>query len=79
MLVSSFPSVSGYKDLLITLSGILFHTIPRDTKDNRHIGHVGVSNKIDNQNSFVKGELYTKIDFASFEHLGIVEQLYEVF
>ena len=22
-----------------------FHTIPRDTKDNRHSGHVGVSNK----------------------------------
>ena len=27
----------------------------------------------------VKGELITKIDFSSFAHLGIVEQLYEVF
>ena len=27
----------------------------------------------------VKGELNPKIDFSSFEHLGIVEQLYEVF
>ena len=26
-----------------------------------------------------KGELNPKIDFSSFEHLGIVEQLYEVF
>ena len=28
---------------------------------------------------FSKGELNPKIDFSSFEHLGIVEQLYEVF
>ena len=27
----------------------------------------------------LKGELNPKIDFLSFEHLGIVEQLYEVF
>ena len=27
----------------------------------------------------IKGELNPKIDFSSFEHLGIVEQLYEVF
>ena len=27
----------------------------------------------------VKGELNPKIDFSPFEHLGIVEQLYEVF
>ena len=26
-----------------------------------------------------KGELNPKIDFSLFEHLGIVEQLYEVF
>ena len=26
-----------------------------------------------------KGELNPKIDFSPFEHLGIVEQLYEVF
>ena len=26
-----------------------------------------------------KGELNPKIDLSSFEHLGIVEQLYEVF
>ena len=26
-----------------------------------------------------KGELNPKIDFSSFEHLGIVEQLYEGF
>ena len=26
-----------------------------------------------------KGELNPKINFLSFEHLGIVEQLYEVF
>ena len=26
-----------------------------------------------------KGELNPKIDFSSFEHIGIVEQLYEVF
>ena len=26
-----------------------------------------------------KGKLNPKIDFSSFEHLGIVEQLYEVF
>ena len=31
-----------------------FHTIPRDTNDNRHSGHVGVPNKRNNQNSFVK-------------------------
>ena len=31
-----------------------FHSFPRDTKDNRHSGHVGVSNKRNNQNSFVK-------------------------
>ena len=31
-----------------------FHTIPRDTKDNRHSGHVGVPNIRNNQNSFVK-------------------------
>ena len=31
-----------------------FHIIPRDTKDNRHSGHVGVPNKKNNQNSFVK-------------------------
>ena len=29
-----------------------FHTIPRDTKDNRYSGHVGVPNKTNNQNSF---------------------------
>ena len=27
----------------------------------------------------IKGELNPKIDFLSFEHLGTVEQLYEVF
>ena len=27
----------------------------------------------------IKGELNPTIDFSSFEHLGIVEQLYEVF
>ena len=27
---------------------------------------------------FIKGELNPKIDFSLFEHLGIVEQLYEV-
>ena len=27
----------------------------------------------------LKGELNPKMDFSSFEHLGIVEQLYEVF
>ena len=27
----------------------------------------------------IKGELKPKIVFLSFEHLGIVEQLYEVF
>ena len=27
----------------------------------------------------LKGELNHKIDFSSFEHLGRVEQLYEVF
>ena len=27
----------------------------------------------------IKGELKPKIDFLSFEHLRIVEQLYEVF
>ena len=27
----------------------------------------------------LKGELNPKIDFSSFEHLGIVEQLYEIF
>ena len=27
----------------------------------------------------IKGELNPKIDFSSFLHLGIVEQLYEVF
>ena len=27
----------------------------------------------------LKAELNPKIDFSSFEHLGIVEQLYEVF
>ena len=31
-----------------------FHTIPRDTKDNSRSGHVGVPNKRNNQNSFVK-------------------------
>ena len=30
-----------------------FHSIPRDTKDNKHSGHVGVPNKRNNQNSFV--------------------------
>ena len=34
-----------------------FHTIPRDTKDNKHSGHVGVPNKRKNQNSFVKSTL----------------------
>ena len=29
--------------------------------------------------NLVKGELNPKIDFSSFGHLGIVEQLYEVF
>ena len=28
---------------------------------------------------FIEGELNPKIDFSSFEHLGIVEQLHEVF
>ena len=31
-----------------------FYTIPRDTKNNRHSGHVGVPNKRNNQNSCVK-------------------------
>ena len=31
-----------------------FHSIPRDTKDNRHSGHVVVPNKRNNQNSFIK-------------------------
>ena len=31
-----------------------FHTIWRDTPDNRHSGHVGVPNKRNNQNCFVK-------------------------
>ena len=30
-------------------------------------------------NSIVKGELTPQIDFSLSEHLGIVEQLYEVF
>ena len=30
------------------------HTISRDTKDNRHCSHVGVPNKRNDQNSFVK-------------------------
>ena len=33
---------------------LVFHAIPRETKDNRHSGHVGVPNKRNNQNSFVK-------------------------
>ena len=28
---------------------------------------------------YIKGELNPKIDFSLFEHLDIVEQLYEVF
>ena len=41
--------------LVMLLNAIFgFHTIPRDTKDNRHGGHVGVPNKRNNQNSFVK-------------------------
>ena len=31
-----------------------FHSIPRETKDNRHSRHVGAPNKRNNQNSFVK-------------------------
>ena len=31
------------------------------------------------RNSWFKGELNPKIDFLSFEHLGIVEQLYGFF
>ena len=31
-----------------------FHTIPRDTKDNRHSGHVGAPNKRNHKNSFVE-------------------------
>ena len=34
---------------------------------------------LQNSQTFVKGELNPKIAFSSFEHLGIVEQLYEVF
>ena len=30
------------------------YKIPRDTKDNRHSGHVGVPNKGNNQNSFIR-------------------------
>ena len=44
--------VSSQQKLVFTILG--FHTIPRDTKDNRHSGHVGVPNKRNNQNSFVK-------------------------
>ena len=31
-----------------------FHTTPRNTKDNRDSGHVGVPDKRNNQNSSVK-------------------------
>ena len=34
---------------------------------------------VKNELKYVKGELNPKINFSSFEHLGIVEQLYEVF
>ena len=44
-----------YLDAIFKCLSILgFHTISRDTKDNRHSGHVGVPNKRNNQNSFVK-------------------------
>ena len=41
------------KKLTITEDILGFHTIPRDTKDNRCSGHVRVPNKRNNQNSFV--------------------------
>ena len=34
---------------------------------------------IQNSSKSFKGELNPKIDFSSFEYLGSVEQLYEVF
>ena len=41
-----------WMSVISTIHG--FHTILRDTKDNRHSGHVGVPNKRNNQNYFVK-------------------------
>ena len=38
-----------------------------------------VQNKLIILTNLVKGELSPKTDFSSFEHLGIIEQLYEVF
>ena len=40
---------------------------------------VSTANIRDTVSASVKGELNPKIDFSSFEHFGIVEQLYEVF
>ena len=33
---------------------------------------------LQNEHPFLKGELNPKLDFSSFEHLGIAEQLLEV-
>ena len=40
-----------------------------------HLGWVCFQNRLLVE---IKGELNPKTDFSSFEHLGIVEQLYEV-
>ena len=57
-----FVSGLGFSDALLFSYLILasvflildFRTIPKDTKDNRHSGHVNVQNKRNNQNLFVK-------------------------
>ena len=44
---------SEHGSQLCTMFYWWFYTIPRDTKDNRHSGHVGVPNIKGNQNYFV--------------------------
>ena len=51
---SSFFSRISLNIFFLSNSILGFHTIPRDTKDNRHRGLAGVSNKRNNQNAFVK-------------------------
>ena len=50
----TFTIVTVPSALLVVLTMLGFHIIPRDTEENRHSGHVGVPNKKNNQNSFIK-------------------------
>ena len=63
------------KQTITVMASNLWQNLPSELKNlNTH-----AFNKNARQHLLLKGELNPKIDFSSFEHLGIVEQLYEVF